>query len=121
MEVKKFLSSSGIEILVGMDDSSNDRLTFKESHPRDLWFHVHGFPGSHVVLRCGELETPVDKESIKQAAQLAVYFSKMRNAGKAAVHYCLVRDVQKPKRTKPGSVVIKRAKKMVVNPQLPEE
>ncbi|WP_457565787.1 NFACT RNA binding domain-containing protein, partial [Caldithrix abyssi] len=88
MKVKKFRSTSGLEIWVGMDDATNDQLTFKESHGNDLWFHVHGFPGSHVILRCGETEVEADKQSIKEAAQLAAYFSKMRNAKKVAVHYC---------------------------------
>ncbi|MHB2153148.1 NFACT RNA binding domain-containing protein [Caldithrix abyssi] len=118
MKVKKFRSTSGLEIWVGMDDATNDQLTFKESHGNDLWFHVHGFPGSHVILRCGETEVEADKQSIKEAAQLAAYFSKMRNAKKVAVHYCRAFDVKKPRGAKPGSVVIQKFKKMLVQPQL---
>ncbi|APF19668.1 protein of unknown function DUF814 [Caldithrix abyssi DSM 13497] len=118
MKVKKFRSTSGLDIWVGMDDATNDQLTFKESHGNDLWFHVHGFPGSHVILRCGETEVEADKQSIKEAAQLAAYFSKMRNAKKVAVHYCRVFDVKKPRGAKPGSVVIQKFKKMLVQPQL---
>ncbi|MHB2149103.1 NFACT RNA binding domain-containing protein [Calditrichota bacterium LG25] len=118
MKFKKFRSTSGLDIWVGMDDATNDQLTFKESHGNDLWFHVHGFPGSHVILRCGETEVEADKQSIKEAAQLAAYFSKMRNAKKVAVHYCRVFDVKKPRGAKPGSVVIQKFKKVLVQPQL---
>ncbi len=116
MKIKRFVSDSGFEIWVGGDDATNDQLTFKESKGNDLWFHVHGFPGSHVVLRCAESEQPPDKQSIKQAAQLAAYFSKMRNAKKVAVHYCRVFDVKKPKGAKSGKVVISKFKKIVVQP-----
>ncbi len=121
MKFKYFKSSAGFEIVVGMDDQSNDRLSLKLAHPNDLWFHVHGFPGSHVLLRCGESDEEVDKTSIREAAELAAYFSKMRNASKVAVDYCFARDVQKPKKAKPGTVTIRRAKKLVVKPQLRSE
>ncbi len=119
MDVKIFTASSGLEIWVGMDDRSNDRLSLKEAHPNDYWFHINGFPGSHVLLRCGALGIEPDKESIKEAAKLAAYFSKMRNAGSVSVHYCLARDVQKPRGAKAGTVTIKRAKKISVKPELP--
>lgn len=118
MNIKIFTSSSGIEIWVGMDDRSNDRLSLKEAHPNDYWFHVNGFPGSHVLLRCGESGIEPDKESIKEAAQLAAYFSKMRNAGTVSVHYCRAKDVQKPRKARPGTVSIRRAKKLNVKPEL---
>ena len=49
MRVKEYTSPSGLEIIVGQDDASNDRLTLKEAQPNDLWFHISGFPGSHVI------------------------------------------------------------------------
>ncbi len=120
MNVKKFTLPNGLEIWVGMDDRSNDRLSLKEAHPNDFWFHVNGFPGSHVLLRCGEAEIEPDKESIRQTAALAAYFSKMRNAGMVSVHYCRAKDVHKPRGAKPGTVTIKNAHKIKVKPQLLE-
>ncbi len=119
MNIKTFVLPDGLEVWVGLDDRSNDRLSLKEAHPNDLWFHVNGFPGSHVVLRCGESEVEPHKESIRQAAQLAAYFSKMRNAGTVSVHYCRARNVQKPRGAKPGTVTIKQASKIKVKPMLP--
>ncbi len=121
MRLKIFRASSGLEIWVGMDDRTNDRLSLKEAHPNDLWFHVNGFPGSHVLLRCGETDTEPDKTSIKEAAQCAAYFSKMRNAGTVSVHYCRAKDVHKPRGAKPGTVTIRNAKKLKVTPALPPE
>ncbi len=121
MKIKKFISSTGIEILVGQDDFSNDELTFRVSHPNDIWMHVNGAPGSHVVLRCGEAKVKPDRGSLLEAAGLAAYFSKMRDGGKVAVHHCLIKQVAKPPKAKPGSVTIKQAKKLMVYPQLMPE
>jgi len=35
----------------GKGDDENDRLTFGVAEPRDLWLHVSGPAGSHVVVR----------------------------------------------------------------------
>ena len=121
MKVKKFLSSAGLEILVGQNDESNDELTFRIGHPNDIWLHVSGVPGSHVILRCGESGIPADKTSLGEAAAVAAWFSKMRNGGKVSVNYCFVKDVGKPRKAKAGSVIIKNQKKMTVRPVLPDE
>jgi len=119
MKLKKFLSSTGLEILVGQDDYSNDQLSLKIAAANDLWFHTAGAPGSHVVLRCADSGS--DKESIREAAGLAAWFSKMRKGGKTAVHYCLAGNVSKPRGAKPGTVSIRREKKILVKPQLLDE
>jgi len=116
MKIKKFISSAGLDILVGQDDESNDYLSLKLAKANDLWFHVAGFPGSHVVLCCADFEE--DKESIKEAAGLAAWFSKMRNGKNVSVHYCKGQNVSKPRKTKPGTVNIKQIKKIKVNPYL---
>lgn len=120
MIVKEFHSSTGIKILVGQNDYSNDQLTFKVGKANDLWFHVSGSPGSHVILQCADLGMPPDKESIREAAELAVWFSKLRQGGKVAVKYCLVQNVRKPRGTKPGTVHIYKEKMIMVRPKEPE-
>jgi len=121
MKIKTFLSSEGIKILVGQDDESNDDLTFSIAHPNDIWFHVSGVSGSHVVLRCGELKLKPNKQSLREAAGLAAWFSKMRKGGKVAVSYCFVKHIQKPRRTKAGRVTIRQAQKITVRPNLLDE
>ena len=116
MKIKKFVSSAGAEILVGQDDASNDYLSLKLAAANDLWFHVAGFPGSHVVLRCANGDD--DRESIKEAAALAAWFSKMRNGKNVPVHYCKALNVSKPRKAQAGTVNIKQIKKIKVNPQL---
>lgn len=120
MNIKRYCSSTGLEILVGRDDESNDALTFSIGRANDIWLHVSGASGSHVILRCQGGGSP-DKESLKQAAALAAWFSKMRAGGKVSVSYCHVKEVGKPRGMPAGKVVIKRAKKLTVRPALLEE
>lgn len=121
MKYKRFVTSAGMEVLVGQDDISNDELTFRVGHANDIWLHVSGAPGSHVLLRCSDARAKPDRNSLREAAGLAAWFSKMREGGKVAVHYCPVRQVSKPRRTKAGSVTIKQAQKVIVRPALLEE
>jgi predicted ribosome quality control (RQC) complex YloA/Tae2 family protein len=116
LKVKEYQSSAGIKILVGQDDESNDQLTFKVGKAKDLWFHVSGSPGSHVILQCASSPKVPDKESIRQAAELAAWYSKMRQGGKVTVKYCLVQNVRKPRGAKPGSVTLSREKTITVRP-----
>lgn len=118
MKIRRFVSTDGHDILVGQNDESNDRLTFKIGRANDIWMHVSGVPGSHVILCCGESKDRLDKKNLEEAAALAAWFSKMRNGGKVAVNYCRVKDVSKPRGAKPGSVTIRNSKKITVTPAL---
>lgn len=115
-KIKRFRSSTGLKILVGQDDESNDYLTFEVGHPNDIWMHVSGASGSHVILRCGEANIEPDRDSLREAAALAAWFSKMRAGGKVAVSYCRVKQVRKSRRAKAGTVSITGAKKLTVRP-----
>lgn len=114
-KIKRARTSTGKIVLIGRDDRSNDHLTFSVAAPNDLWFHIAGFPGSHVVLKTDEGE---DKDSVKEAAAACAFYSKMKNATKVSVSYCPVKNVSKPKGVKAGSVRVKSTKKIIVKPQM---
>jgi len=120
-KIKRFQSSSGLEIMTGQDDESNDYLSLSLRHPNDLWFHVKGVSGSHVLLCCGESGQKADKESIQEAASLAAWFSKMRHGGKVTVSYCLAKQVKKPRGAETGTVSISKEKTLKVRPALIDE
>lgn len=105
--------------LAGKTDDDNDRLSLKTARGNDLWFHVHGMPGSHVILQGPEGERP-DNATVKQAASIAAWHSKARNAGKVSVSCTEAKHVSKPRGAKPGTVAIKRQKTVKVRPGLPE-
>jgi predicted ribosome quality control (RQC) complex YloA/Tae2 family protein len=108
----------GFEALAGKTDADNDLLSLKTAKAKDLWFHVHGLPGSHVILRHPDGEKP-DNAIIRQAAAIAAWHSKARNAGNVPVKYTEAKHVGKPRGAKPGSVTIKREKTIKVRPALP--
>ena len=99
----RFVSSEGLEILVGRSNTQNDELTCKIARRTDYWFHSQKVHGSHVILRCDGLEP--DEKSIREAAAVAAWYSQGREAGKVLVDYTMVRFVRKPSGALPGKVI----------------
>lgn len=100
---RRYRSRDGLEIWVGRTDAGNDYLTTRLARGNDLFFHLDGAPGSHVILRTeGRPDPP--HESVLDACELAVHFSKQKNASHADVHVVPIKQVKKPKGAKPGLV-----------------
>ena len=100
---RRYRSRDDLEIWVGRSDEGNDLLTTRLARGNDLFFHLDGAPGSHVVLRT-EGRTDPPSESVIDACELAVHFSKYKNAGRADVHLVPIKQVKKPKGAKRGLV-----------------
>lgn len=115
-EPRRFLSSDGLPILVGRDTQGNDYLTTHVARSQDIWLHVQGRSGSHVVIRVPQRANGVPRRTLIQAAQLAAYYSQARNDGKVAVDYTLRKYVRKPRKAKPGLVTISQEKTIIVSP-----
>ena len=77
----------------------------------DLWFHVQGTSGSHVLLRHPDKIIP-EKETVIKAASVAAWFSKARQAKSVWVTYTLAKNVSKDKGFKAGTVFVKKSKKI---------
>lgn len=106
-------------IWVGRSSRDNDELTLRFARPHDIFFHVHGSPGSHVILKRDSKDGGVDKDAIIQAAQVAAYFSKAKHAGLVPVVYAEARFVRKPRKAPAGTVSIEREKTVMVRPLPP--
>ncbi|HIK83946.1 MAG TPA: DUF814 domain-containing protein [Myxococcales bacterium] len=102
---RRYVSIDGFEIWVGRSDEGNDFLTTRFARGKDLFFHLDGAPGSHVILRTEGRESP-PSESVLDACELAVHFSKQKNAGRADVHVVPIKNVKKPKGAKRGLVYV---------------
>lgn len=98
-----FISSDGYDLYVGKNNYQNDELTFKIATGNDWWFHAKNMPGSHVILKVMGDEPPI--RAFEEAASLAAYFSKGKNAKKVEIDYTLKKNVKKPNGSKPGFVV----------------
>ncbi|HSK29048.1 MAG TPA: NFACT RNA binding domain-containing protein, partial [Candidatus Limnocylindria bacterium] len=105
----------GWTLLVGASDADNDYLSIKMAEPNDWWFHAHSVPGSHVVLRAKADEEP-GRETLRQAAAVAAYHSKARNAGTVPVYCTRARYVTKQRGAKSGTVNVAHGRSLKVRP-----
>ncbi|MHC4870821.1 MAG: NFACT RNA binding domain-containing protein [Planctomycetota bacterium] len=105
--VRTFKSRDDMTIMVGKSNADNDILTFRIAKGNDWWFHVAPCPGSHVVVK-NDGRACFPQETLLDAASLAVYYSKMRDAAQADVHYTQVKYVRRIKGAPPGKVRLER-------------
>ncbi len=109
---EKFMTTNGIEMVVGKNNIENDKLTMKLAQKNHYWLHVKDIPGSHVILK----DSDPDESSIVEAAQIAAYYSKARDSNKVPVDYVQVRNIRKPNGAKPGFVIFEGQKTILVDP-----
>ena len=97
----RYLSADGVEILVGKNAMQNDRLT-QEAPGEAMWLHAKDMPGSHVIIRA---EGDIPAETLKQAAQLAAWYSKGQRSSMVPIDYTRRKYVKKPSGAAPGKVI----------------
>jgi len=114
-----FFPENGFIIIAGRTNRDNDFISLKAAAQDDLWFHVRGMPGSHVLLRSTDGSEPT-KQLIEMTASVAVWYSKGRNGGVTPVSMTLARNVGKPSGVNAGTVCIKNEKVIKVRPQDPK-
>ena len=102
-----YKSADGARILVGKGGRDNDETTMRVAGPHDLFLHVRGSPGAHVIIPLRRDEDPLE-QTLLDAATLALHYSKMRTAAAADVSYCRRKFVSKPRGAKPGLVQVQR-------------
>ncbi|WP_288657943.1 fibronectin-binding protein EfbA [uncultured Enterococcus sp.] len=109
----QYLSTDGTLILVGKNNLQNDQLSLKTAKETDYWLHAKNIPGSHVIIKSDQ---PSD-ETITEAAELAAYFSKYRHSAQVPVDLVQVKHLRKPNGAKPGYVIYKNQKTIIVTPE----
>ncbi len=115
----RFKSKDGWDVLIGRSSEANDHLTLHMARSEDYWFHAHGCPGSHVVLRRGKGVNEPSKATLEEVASWAAFHSKSRTAGKVPVIYTQKKYVRKPRGAKAGTVYVEREKMLMVRPVEP--
>ena len=109
------INIDGFSVYIGKNNKQNDYITFKLSDKNDLWFHVQGFHGSHVLLKTNGKEINENNPIILKCAKLAALHSKANNENKVSVDYTLIKNIKKPKGSKPGFVVFTNYKTIIVS------
>lgn len=111
----EFTSSDGTTILVGKNNTQNDRLTLKLSSPNDTWLHTKDIPGSHVIIRAKQQD--ISEKTLYEAAVLAAYYSKGKFSSNVPVDYTERKNVKKPSGAKPGMVIYVNNSTIYVTPE----
>jgi predicted ribosome quality control (RQC) complex YloA/Tae2 family protein len=99
--MKTYTSLDGIQIKVGENAKDNDNLTMS-SYPKEWWMHANGYPGSHVII-CHEEDT-IPKETKRDAAVLAIHYSKVPKTKMSLVDMIRVEQIHKYANSNHGEV-----------------
>lgn len=89
------------KVYYGKNNLQNEYITFKVADKNDVWMHVKGFPGSHVVIKCDGY--PSD-ELLVFAAKIAAKNSKAKDSNKVDVDFTTRKNVKKHPSGKTGLV-----------------
>ena len=104
---------------MGKNNFQNDYLTFKLATGNDWWFHSKKYPGSHVILKTGNLsDEEIPDRAFNEAGALAAYYSKGRDQSKVDIDYVRRKEVKKPSGSKPGFVVYYTNYSMSIAPDI---
>lgn len=106
----EFKTKSGLTILVGKNAKGNDILSFNVANGSDWWFHVHNYSGSHVVLKLASKNIQPDEDSIKDALQCALFYSKAKEKGEGDICMTQCKFLRRIPRGKPGQVQLSQHK-----------
>lgn len=101
-------------VYIGKNNKQNDYVTFKLAKKEDLWFHAKDIQGSHVILK---QSNNISDDLISKCASLAAFYSKAKKSSKVEVQYTTVKNIKKPKNSKPGFVVLNQYNSIFVEPK----
>ncbi|MBI5488195.1 MAG: DUF814 domain-containing protein [Deltaproteobacteria bacterium] len=110
---RSFRSADGHEILVGKSARDNDRLTFQLARGWEAWLHAAGAAGSHVVVRVPK-GRPVTDSAVRDAALLALHYSKLGKGGEGEVYVARRCDVRRVRGGAPGQVTVTHERRVWV-------
>ncbi len=99
----EYQTTDGYKVLVGRNNMQNDKLSLKTAQKGDMWLHTQKFPGSHVIIVSDGKE--ISDDAIVEAAEIAAYHSKARDAKLVPVDYTYVKHLKKPQGAPPGKVI----------------
>lgn len=106
-------SSPPFRILVGRTAAENDELLRTKVRGNDWWFHARDWPGAYVFVKA-QVGKSLPLETILDAGNLAVHFSRGKSAGVADVYYTRVKYLRRAKGAKRGTVLPTQEKNLRV-------
>ena len=120
-EVIKFAHAPGLyinngrfDLLVGRNAKENELLLRSFAKGNDFWIHTRDVPGGYVFIRSSREKT-VDLETIIDAANLAIHYSKAKGQQKVDLYYTQVKYLKKVKGGKAGLVLPTQEKNYTID------
>lgn len=103
--IERFCSSDGFTLLRGKNSKGNLSVR-KEARGHDIWVHVLGGPGSHVIIRLSYPGQSVPEKTLQEAGTLAANKSWQKESARADIEYAEVRHIKPMKNAPLGTVHI---------------
>jgi predicted ribosome quality control (RQC) complex YloA/Tae2 family protein len=100
-------------ILVGRNSRENDELLRRYAKGNDYWLHTRDFPGGFVFIRYISGKS-VPLETLLDAGNLALYYSKGKDEGRGELYYTQVKYLRRAKEGKEGLVLPTQEKNLSV-------
>ncbi|MBN2056933.1 DUF814 domain-containing protein [bacterium] len=116
---RRYVLTGGWEVLVGRGGRDNLQLLRAHARGDDLWLHVRGYSGSHVIIRNPHRRRLPPMPVIQRAAELAAHFSKAAKGDYLPVIYTFRKFVTPVKGAAPGAVKVQREEIVFVDPHPP--
>ncbi len=105
--------SGPFTILVGRNSRENDALLRRYVRGNDYWLHTRDYPGGFVFIRSiSGKSIPLD--TLLDAGNLALYYSKGKSNGRAELYYTQVKYLRRAKDGKEGLVLPTHEKNITV-------
>ena len=104
----------GSVIYVGKNNIQNDYITHTVAKKDDLWFHVKGYHGSHVVVSG---DSKYSESVIRYAANLAAKYSDSKDSSSVPIDYTEIKFLKKVPGYKGSFVTYKRYKTIYIDPK----
>ncbi len=106
--------SGNFRIMVGRTATENDELLRKYTNGNDFWLHARDYPGGYIFIKTLKGKS-VPLDTLIDAGNLAVFFSKGRNSGKGEVYYTQVKYLRRAKDSKKGTVIPTQEKNLSIS------
>lgn len=105
--------SGAFRILVGRTARENDELLRRHVRGSDVWLHTRDVPGGYVFIKVPK-EKSVPLETLLDAGNLAVHYSKAKSDGQADLYYTAVKYLRRAKDGPVGLVLPTQEKNLHV-------
>ena len=106
-------TSGRFSILVGRNARENEELLRGYVRGNDTWLHARDYPGSYVFIRSIPGKS-IPLDTLLDAANLALLYSKARDSGRGEVFYTQVKYLKRVKEAKTGLVIPTQEKNLHV-------